>query len=138
MLPLRVIRRQLARTEVLAAAARRSRWWDRRLPSDRSRWLLATKSFSTNSDTTRPPITPAPDNMKDMTMHSLPEATSNTIYMALAGNTLITALKFAVWLRTGSSAMLAETVHTFADALNQGLLVLGLRQSMIAPDKRHP
>jgi zinc transporter 9 len=68
----------------------------------------------------------------------IPDSTSNTVILAFAGNSVITVLKFGVWLRTGSSAMLAEALHTLVDTANQGLLWLGLRQSSGVPDSRHP
>ena len=39
---------------------------------------------------------------------------------------------------TGSGSMLAEAIHSYADASNQVLLYLGLRQSTRAPDAEHP
>lgn len=42
----------------------------------------------------------------------------STVALALAGNSVITVLKFIVWARTGSSAMFAEAVHTLMDSVN--------------------
>jgi cation diffusion facilitator family transporter len=39
---------------------------------------------------------------------------------------------------TGSGAMLAESIHSFADCGNQGLLFLGLRASKKEPNSKHP
>jgi cation diffusion facilitator family transporter len=39
---------------------------------------------------------------------------------------------------TGSGAMLAESIHSFADCGNQGLLFLGLRAAKKKPDPEHP
>src|SRR5262249_28507112 len=39
---------------------------------------------------------------------------------------------------TGSGALLAETIHSFADCANQLLLLLGVRQSAQKPDNLHP
>ena len=39
---------------------------------------------------------------------------------------------------TGSGAMLAEAIHSVADAGNQLLLILGLRQTKKAPTDDHP
>lgn len=41
------------------------------------------------------------------TLEELPEETTSTVKMAFAGNLLITLAKFAMWSRTGSSAMFA-------------------------------
>ncbi len=39
---------------------------------------------------------------------------------------------------TGSGAMLAETLHSFADCGNQILLLVGIKKSQKPPDARHP
>jgi len=39
---------------------------------------------------------------------------------------------------TGSSAMLAESIHSFADTTNQLFLLVGLKKSERAPDTLHP
>ena len=57
---------------------------------------------------------------------------------ALAGNLAIAGAKGAVALTTGSAAMLAETVHSCADAGNQALLLIGLHASALAPSASHP
>jgi divalent metal cation (Fe/Co/Zn/Cd) transporter len=46
---------------------------------------------------------------------------------ALFANGLITILKFIGALFTGSSGMMAETLHSLADTTNQVFLLLGLR-----------
>ena len=65
------------------------------------------------------------------------DVSSSTVWLAFAGNSAITVLKAAVWLRSGSSAMLAETLHTLVDTANQAFLILGLKQSRSAPDLSH-
>lgn len=60
------------------------------------------------------------------------------IYAALIGNTLIAITKFAAAAITGSSAMLAEGVHSVVDSGNQGLLLLGLHRAKRPPDARFP
>lgn len=51
------------------------------------------------------------------------------VVTALLGNALVTAIKLAAALLSGSSAMFAETVHSFADTLNQSFLLVGLQRS---------
>ncbi len=59
---------------------------------------------------------------------------TTTIFFALGANALIaTAKGIAAWV-TGSSAMIAEAVHSVADCGNQGLLLLGLKRSAQTPD----
>lgn len=61
-----------------------------------------------------------------------------TVFYALGANTAIAAAKLAAAVITGSSAMLAEGIHSVADASNQLLLLLGLKRSRRPPDDHHP
>lgn len=60
------------------------------------------------------------------------------IVAALAANLGIAFAKFVGFLVTGSSSMLAESVHSVADSGNQGLLLFGHRQARRVPDQEHP
>ncbi len=62
---------------------------------------------------------------------------TKAVLTALAGNSLVTVAKFFGFFVSGSSALLAEAVHSLADTANQGLLYLGLRRSMRVADKEH-
>ncbi len=62
----------------------------------------------------------------------------SAIIYALTANAGIAASKAAAAMYTGSSAMLAEAVHSSADCANQLLLLLGLRQAAKAPTAQHP
>lgn len=60
------------------------------------------------------------------------------IFYALGANLGISLAKgLAAWY-TGSGAMLAETVHSFADSANQLLLLLGLRRAKLPASDEHP
>lgn len=59
------------------------------------------------------------------------------LYAFLANSGIAVAKTWAAWL-TGSGSMLAEAIHSYADAGNQVLLFLGLRQSTRPPDANHP
>lgn len=48
---------------------------------------------------------------------------------AIAGNSLVAVSKFAAFFLTGSGAMLSEGIHSFADTLNQVLLMIGIVRS---------
>ena len=63
---------------------------------------------------------------------------TRAIIAALAANLGIAATKFLAFLLTGSSAMLAESVHSVADSGNQALLLIGGRRARRAADERHP
>ena len=55
------------------------------------------------------------------------EGSTKAILAALVANAGIAAAKFVGFLITGSSSMLAESVHSVADTSNQGLLLFGQR-----------
>lgn len=61
-----------------------------------------------------------------------------SILFALFANSSIAVAKGVAAAVTGSSAMLAEAVHSVADSGNQLLLILGLRQTKKAPTDDHP
>jgi cation diffusion facilitator family transporter len=65
------------------------------------------------------------------------EGSTRAILAALLANAGIAAAKFVGFLITGSSSMLAESVHSVADTSNQGLLLLGQRASRKRPDPLH-
>lgn len=60
-----------------------------------------------------------------------------SILAALGANAGIAVAKFGGFLITGSSSMLAESVHSVADTSNQGLLLLGHKKSERAADDLH-
>ncbi len=66
------------------------------------------------------------------------EGGTRAVIAALLANTGIAITKFVAFLFSGSSSMLAESVHSVADAGNQGLLLLGGRQSRRKADQEHP
>ncbi len=60
------------------------------------------------------------------------------IYGAIGANTLIAIGKFIAAFFTGSSAMLAEGIHSLVDTGNGLLLLLGIKRSKQEPDEMHP
>jgi len=65
-------------------------------------------------------------------------STKHVVYVALAGNLLVTATKFGAAMWTGSSAMLSEAVHSFVDTGNELLLLYGMHRAARRPDADHP
>ena len=63
---------------------------------------------------------------------------TRAILAALLANAGIAVAKFIGFLITGSSSMLAESVHSVADTSNQGLLLFGQRQARKEADDLHP
>jgi divalent metal cation (Fe/Co/Zn/Cd) transporter len=57
------------------------------------------------------------------------DASVKSILFALLANLGIAITKTVAAVITGSGAMLAESIHSFADCGNQGLLFLGLKAS---------
>jgi cation diffusion facilitator family transporter len=63
---------------------------------------------------------------------------TRAIIAALLANAGIAVAKFVGFIITGSSSMLAESVHSVADTSNQGLLLFGQRQARKEADDLHP
>jgi cation diffusion facilitator family transporter len=60
------------------------------------------------------------------------------VVAALGANAGIAVAKLVGFAVTGSSSMLAESVHSLADTANQGLLLLGRRTSQRRATREHP
>ena len=60
------------------------------------------------------------------------------VLYALAANSGILIAKGAAVAVTGSSAMLAEAIHSAADCGNQVLLLRGMKEAKREPDAKHP
>lgn len=63
---------------------------------------------------------------------------TKAVIAALLANTGIAITKFIAWAFSGSSAMLAEAVHSVADAGNQALLLFGGHRARRKADAEHP
>jgi cation diffusion facilitator family transporter len=61
-----------------------------------------------------------------------------SILFALGANFLIALAKTGGAAFTGSSSMLAEAIHSYADCANQALLLWGLREGRRRPSADHP
>ena len=63
---------------------------------------------------------------------------TRAIFFALGANFAIALAKGVAAFVTGSGAMLAETVHSFADCGNQLLLLYGQKRARRPPDAARP
>jgi len=63
---------------------------------------------------------------------------TKAIIAAFLANLGIALTKLVAWFFSGSSALLAESVHSLADAGNQVLLLIGGKRAKKAADKEHP
>jgi divalent metal cation (Fe/Co/Zn/Cd) transporter len=67
------------------------------------------------------------------------EGLSKTIvYAALVGNVLVAVTKSGAAIRTGSSAMMSEAVHSVVDTTNEVVLLDGYHRASRPPDESHP
>ncbi len=66
------------------------------------------------------------------------EGGTRAVVAALLANAGIAVTKFIAFLLTGFSSMLAESIHSLADAGNQGLLLLGGKRSEREATDEHP
>src|SRR3954452_14418291 len=66
------------------------------------------------------------------------EGSTKAILAALAANLGIAVTKFVAFLLTGSSSMLAESIHSGADSGNQALLLLGGKRAGPKPPSSPP
>jgi len=87
-------------------------------PTEESWSLLDIVSF-------RGSIGPQPPGMK-------------AVKQSLFTNVGIWSTKMSVWLLTGSSAMLADAMHSLADVVNAVLRYYGIRKSEHSADAHHP
>jgi cation diffusion facilitator family transporter len=67
-----------------------------------------------------------------------PDESLGSVFAALAANTAIATAKGTAAALTGSPALLAETLHTVADAGNELLLYVAIRRSRHPADTTHP
>jgi cation diffusion facilitator family transporter len=63
---------------------------------------------------------------------------TKSVVAALGANIGIAVIKAAAWVLTGSSSMLAESIHSVADSGNQVLLLIGGKRSRREATAKHP
>ena len=60
------------------------------------------------------------------------------VWVALLANIVIALIKFAAGMVGGQAALISESIHSFADSLNSGFLIIGLQKGSRSADKTHP
>jgi cation diffusion facilitator family transporter len=60
------------------------------------------------------------------------------VFYALASNMGIAILKTIAAFFTGSGSLMAESLHSWSDCINQIMLLIGMKQSQKEPDQNHP
>ncbi len=63
---------------------------------------------------------------------------TKVVLSSLGANLAIALAKTGAAVFTHSGSMTAEAIHTFADCLNQLLLLVGIKQSATGPSEKHP
>jgi cation diffusion facilitator family transporter len=66
------------------------------------------------------------------------QSTTRTVVIAGLANIIVMLAKLVAGVLTGSSAMLAEAAHSFADTLNQIFLFTSVRRGQRTADEEHP
>lgn len=72
------------------------------------------------------------------TMGPKPDNSLTAVITAIIANMLVTTFKFVGWFLSSSPSMLAESVHSLADTLNQILLLIGIRHAEGKPSRAYP
>jgi cation diffusion facilitator family transporter len=65
------------------------------------------------------------------------QGSKKAVIFALGGNISIALIKYIVAFVTGSAAMLAESIHSTADCLNQVFLLIGNKKARQSPTEEH-
>jgi cation diffusion facilitator family transporter len=60
------------------------------------------------------------------------------VFVAIFGNVGLTIFNFIVGVLSGSTALIAESAHTFSDILTSIITFIGFRIGLKPPDKLHP
>lgn len=68
----------------------------------------------------------------------LPGNVMRALIAGVLANLAVAVTKFVAFLFTGSSAMLAEALHSTADSTNQALLAFGMKRAARPPTEDHP
>src|SRR5215210_1139726 len=103
----------------------------------RTRGRTAWQSGSLRRMSDQRPAAPPSNGASTASSGGSHQESGGAILAAFLANVGIAVTKFVGFLITGSSALLAESIHSVADSSNQGLLVLGGRQAARGPTELH-
>eukprot|EP00301_Raphidiophrys_heterophryoidea_P022683 c6785_g1_i1.p1 GENE.c6785_g1_i1~~c6785_g1_i1.p1 ORF type:complete len:406 (-),score=99.14 c6785_g1_i1:164-1309(-) len=59
-------------------------------------------------------------------------SSEGAVWGAVVGNLFVTICKFFAYALSGSGSMLSEAIHSFADTMNQVLLIIGMKRAQAA------
>ena len=76
--------------------------------------------------------------MKENLKNYIMRGSKRAVLFALGGNTMIAIIKLIASFFTRSSAMMAESIHSFADCFNQIFPLIGAKQASKPKDEQHP
>jgi cation diffusion facilitator family transporter len=62
----------------------------------------------------------------------------NAIIVGISGNALLVIFNFIIGTLSGSTALVAEAAHTFADILDSSIAFIGFKIGLKPPDIEHP
>lgn len=71
-------------------------------------------------------------------MHADPRANRSAVLLAVGSNTLLMLAKFAVWLVTGSVAVLSDAANSAGDLVASAIAFAGVRAAARPADEDHP
>jgi cation diffusion facilitator family transporter len=83
------------------------------------------------SEATHEPFVPQSDARRDGQVRRV-------LFVEGFANLVVLGVKTVVGITTGSSAVLADAVHSFADLANNGLALFALHLASAPPDREHP
>ena len=98
--------------------------------------LLPSAEPEARSSAVRPPRNDA--TLGEWEPGRVAAESNRAVIAAFLSNLALTIVKAIVAVMTGSTALLAETMHSIADMGNEALLFLGMRLAERPPDERHP
>jgi cation diffusion facilitator family transporter len=62
----------------------------------------------------------------------------NAIIVGISGNAILAIFNFIIGTFSGSTALVAESAHTFADILDSSIAFIGFKIGLKPPDTEHP